>query len=69
MGVLLNVNGGHVFLRVVNVTCTDLAWFTFILYRVYHDIEMDRETLQVFSWMPHKYCKSLTFVTRQTSSP
>ena len=36
MGVLLNVNGGQVFLRVVNVTCTDFAWFTFILHRVYH---------------------------------
>ena len=32
MGVLLNVNGGHVFLRVVNVTCTDLAWFIFTLH-------------------------------------
>jgi len=36
MGALLNVKGGHKFLRVVNVTCADLAWFTFILHRVYH---------------------------------
>jgi len=36
MGALLNVKGGHIFLRVVNVTLTDLAWFTFIRHRVYH---------------------------------
>ena len=36
MGVLLIVKGGHMFLRVVNVTCTDLAWLTFIRHRVYH---------------------------------
>ena len=36
MGALLNVKGGHMFLRIVNVTCTNLAWFTFILLRVYH---------------------------------
>jgi len=36
MGALLNVKGRHMLLRVVNVTCTDLAWFTFIRHRVYH---------------------------------
>ena len=36
MGALLNVKGGHMFLRVVNVTCTDLAWFTVICHRMYH---------------------------------
>jgi len=36
MGALLNVKGGHMFLRFVNVTCTDLAWFNFIRHRVYH---------------------------------
>ena len=36
MGTLLNIKGGHTFLRVVNVICTDSAWFTFILHRVYH---------------------------------
>jgi len=36
MGALLNVKGGHMFLRVVNVTCADLASFTFIRHRVYH---------------------------------
>jgi len=36
MGALLNVKGGHMLLRIVNMSCTDLAWFTFILHRVYH---------------------------------
>ena len=36
MGALLNVRGGRTFVRVVNVTCADLAWFTYILHRVYH---------------------------------
>jgi len=36
MGAMLNVKGGHMFLRDVNVICTDLAWFTFICHRVYH---------------------------------
>jgi len=36
MGALLNVKGGHMFLRIVNVTCTDFACFTCILHRVYH---------------------------------
>jgi len=36
MGALLNVKSGHMLLRVVNVICTDLAWFTFIRHRVYH---------------------------------
>ena len=36
MCTLLSVRGGHMFLWVVKVTCTDLAWFTFIPHRVYH---------------------------------
>jgi len=36
MGALLNVKGGLMFLRVVNVICTDLAWLTFIHHWVYH---------------------------------
>ena len=36
MGALLNVKSGHMLLRVVNVICTDLAWFAFVLHRVYH---------------------------------
>jgi hypothetical protein len=36
MGALLIVKGGQTFVRVVNVTCTDLAWFTCILHRVCH---------------------------------
>ena len=36
MGALLNVKGGRMFVRVVNVTCTFLAWFSFTRHRVYH---------------------------------
>jgi len=36
IGALLNIKDRHMFLRVVNVTCTDLVWFTFIRHRVYH---------------------------------
>ena len=42
IGVLLNVRGGHMFLRRVNVTCTDLAWFTFSLHRVYQPARESR---------------------------
>ena len=35
-GCIVEKNGGHVFLWVVNVTLTDLACFTFFLHQVYH---------------------------------
>ena len=65
MGVLLNVNGGHVFLRVVNVTCTDLAWFTFILHRVYH---FAREARWVCRWRVASTGSSLVDNTATSSA-